>query len=32
VVKYQAKRAIPPVLTACASVPGTNVLLDYENV
>jgi hypothetical protein len=32
VVKYQAKRAIPPVSTVRASVPGTNVLLDNENV
>lgn len=31
-VKYPAKRAIPRVSPARASVPGTHVLLDYENV
>lgn len=32
VVKYPAKRAIPRVSPTRASVPGTHVLLDYENV
>jgi NTP pyrophosphatase (non-canonical NTP hydrolase) len=31
-VKYPAKRAIPRVSPTRASVPGTHVLLDYENV
>lgn len=31
-VKYPAKRVIPRVSPARASVPGTHVLLDYENV
>ena len=31
-VKYPAKRAIPRVSPMRASVPGTHVLLDYENV
>lgn len=31
-VKYPAKRAIPRVSPVRASVPGTHVLLDYENV
>lgn len=30
--KYPAKRAIPRVSPTRASVPGTHVLLDYENV
>ena len=31
-VKYPARRAIPRVSSTRASVPGTHVLLDYENV
>jgi NTP pyrophosphatase (non-canonical NTP hydrolase) len=31
-VKYPARRAIPRVSPTRASVPGTHVLLDYENV
>ncbi len=31
-VEYPAKRAIPRVAPTRASVPGTHVLLDYENV
>jgi NTP pyrophosphatase (non-canonical NTP hydrolase) len=31
-VKYPAKRAIPRVSPTRASVPGTHVLLDFENV
>ncbi len=31
-VKYPAKRAIPRMSPTRASVPGTHVLLDYENV
>ncbi len=31
-VKYPAKRVIPRVSPTRASVPGTHVLLDYENV
>jgi NTP pyrophosphatase (non-canonical NTP hydrolase) len=31
-VKYPAKRAVPRLSPTRASVPGTHVLLDYENV
>lgn len=31
-VKYPAKRAVPRVSPSRASVPGTHILLDYENV
>lgn len=31
-VKYPAKRTVPRVSSTRASVPGTHVLLDYENV